>query len=156
MAGAVELTELPFVEVLGLDLSADARQRVIAIGRRIGRLTGHTTWTVADLPVPVANHSRYLAGTGMPLPSEPDDGLELALGFWRAADGGLLVTATVDVDCRCPADHNMHPAAEAEWTVRDEQELVDALERAAELLHTWAADDASPAEWRQRANLPNP
>lgn len=126
------LGEVDLSAVLGLELTAAARRRIVELGQRIDQLR--------------------LAPQE---PScEPLDWLELALEVWHASDSPLLVTAAAEVACFCPTNHNMHTAGESEWPVRTENELLNALDAAVECVAAWARRGASPDEWRCHAGLP--
>ena len=145
--------------LLGMSLSAEARQRMVEIGSRIDLLrlpADEGGWVIGRYPpAPAGSQPLPLAlGTALGRHYERSDWLELALDVWFAGRDGLLVTAAVEVACFCPVDHGMHQVAVAEWKTRSEAELLDAFDAALTKLATWSEDTASPGTWRHRAQLP--
>jgi hypothetical protein len=155
------LGDVDLPAALGISLTAEARQRLDEIGRRVALLrlpADEPGWIIGDGPQAVDNGQPLplALGTALGRHYEPGDWLELALDVWHASHGGLLVTATVEVACLCDVDHGMHPAAEAEWTARSEAQLLYAFGSAFEQLTAWFEDAVSPDVWRRRAHLPQP
>jgi hypothetical protein len=158
MGSVPSLRDVDLPAVLGISLTAGTKQRLSDIGHRIDLLR-----LPADEPGWVCSKGPQAVAGGQPLPlalatavsrhCEPGDWLELVLDVRYAGNGALLVTAAVEVACFCPADHNAHAAAKAEWTARSEARLLDTFETALEQLAAWSEDAVSSDTWRARAHL---
>ena len=80
--------------------------------------------------------------------------LELALGIVWGPE--LAVSATVEVACWCPHNHNVHQVRETHRPVTGPGELVDAFAAGvAMLVDVLDAGSFDPSTWRIRAGLPD-
>lgn len=93
--------------------------------------------------------------TAVPLVVEDQDWLELGLFVGYRDGGSLLVTASIDVCCQCPQDHNVHEVEEVRWVAGTSGELADSFEAAAKTVVGWFGIPRDPAHWRARAGLPS-
>jgi hypothetical protein len=154
------LTEVPFDEVFGWRFDDADRWRLVDIGRRLDELrrTGDAQrWVYEDGPlqVHVREARRQALGTVLGRCYSQSDWLELALDVWYDVRCAVLVTATVEVACYCPTDHNVHNAAEEEWTATSPAGLIWAATEAVSVLTVWATDESGPSEWRRRSGVPD-
>lgn len=108
---------------------------------------------LSAVPTPSAGEPAIL-GTTLSLPKGPDDLLELALDVWQGVS--VSVTASVDVGCRCPTNHNMHTVKEVEWPIEATSALPEAFAGAVDVILRWLTGPPDPAVWREQAGLPNP
>jgi len=170
-----DLGEVDLAELLGLDLSGQAVERVVEIGRRVDRLRvdgDQPGWAVGAAPPAVAQPAAQPVAQPVAQPMVEDqpmafafgtvldrrpgggDGLEYALDVWRADEDALLVSVAVEVACFCPTGHQTHTAAETAWTATTGGQLVDALDRAVATMTAWAHEANTADDWRKIAKLP--
>ena len=101
------------------------------------------------------HHTLPLLYTSVALTTTRDDWMELGLLIGHQDARSLIVTASIEVCCACPQDHNMHEVRENRWLVGTSEALADAFEAAARTVVGWVGIPADPAYWRTRAGLPS-
>lgn len=164
-----DLGEVDLSRVLAIDLSAEGAAELVEVGHHLDRLRSagdEPGWAVGQPPAPeLTDHPipRHLLpkvpesvalATVLERPAAEGDLLEYAVEVWHDGEGALLVTAAVEVACRCETDHEAHPVAETTRTATTEQELLAALDQAAAEVAGWVQDGVGADEWRAKAGLP--
>lgn len=123
------------------------------------RAAGRCEWwwfPSAPAPGPAGTALSYsLLTLTIALARDHADWLELSLDLGRSEPEGLLLTASVEVACWCPRDHNMHAVRHLSFPATTSRLLIDGVLAGAALLEDvltsgpWDADS-----WRAIARLP--
>jgi hypothetical protein len=151
------LAEVPVDELLVWRLNDAERHRLAELGRRLDALRSASDpngGTFDDSQGPHATSQKPF-GTALGWYDNHSDWLELAVDVWPDSETGPVVTATVEVACFCPNDHNVHEVVHLDRAVAGPVDLIYAMRWAVDHLTVWAADSRDPSEWRRRFNLPD-
>ncbi len=160
MRSVATLAELDLTDVLGFALSPETATELAGLDGRLDQLERESRkrygWLVGsgERQIALGPHPTGVLGRVLSYPSAPDDLLELSLDVWRVDGRTLLVGSTLEVNCFCPVDHNVHRAAEEEWTARGEVEVRNAMTAAVVALEGWSGLSLDAEQWRSRCGLP--
>lgn len=163
MVGSVSsLAQVPLGDVLPRGyLGAEVELRTLAseLDRHpaaAGRSAWHWYPDHAEPPQSPQTGRILLVDVAITFYSTGDDWLELALDVAWAEPPRLAVSASVEVACWCPRNHNMHPVRTGQWHAANSRELVAAFAAGtAMLVDVLATGPFDPRPWRVQADLPD-
>ncbi|MBF6128810.1 hypothetical protein [Nocardia brasiliensis] len=141
------------------DLTEDEASRIRRAAARIDvpePAPGRSGWTWFPNRVAPDGIRWVIFGIEFVYRTSMHDAIGFNLHVSREEPPRLAVAISIDVDCWCDQDHNMHEVHSQSWLVGTAAAFTDAFESATVALASWLAGSHEPSIYRAAAGLPNP